>query len=155
MLNRLPRGITGFFGDPEAAHAVDPHAFKRACHLAAQVQNGSIEGIDLNVLGRSYYGATVRTSVEEVSVVANCVHPFIAFVPPGHFGMGFPLLNFVEPVSLADTFAALTEFRPLSVTWLRSELDRELLAELAPAELRQLKYWKPQRIGDVIFNSWD
>jgi len=26
---------------------------------------------------------------------------------------------------------------------------------LNKAEVAQMKYWKPQRIGDIIFNFWD
>jgi hypothetical protein len=27
--------------------------------------------------------------------------------------------------------------------------------DLAPAEWKQIDYWKPRTIGDVVFNWWD
>jgi len=39
------------------------------------------------------------------------------------------------------------------------ELNRRVepkdLDALSPAERRQAKYWKPKRVGDIVFNWWD
>ncbi len=76
-------------------------------------------------------------------------------MPPRPIGVGVPDLTFVEPVSLAGIFSTLTEFQPLDADWLATEPTPELLMDLGPAELEQVNYWKPQRIGELIFNYWD
>jgi hypothetical protein len=43
----------------------------------------------------------------------------------------------------------------LSVTTLNSPVTDRVTTQLATAEIEQLDYWKPSRIGDVIFNYWD
>jgi hypothetical protein len=80
----------------------------------------------------------------------------LAFVPARSFAVGTDLeLTFVEPVSLAATFLAATEFQPLDARWLSADLNNELLTGLAASELKQVRYWKPERVGDLIFNFWD
>jgi hypothetical protein len=128
-LDRLPPRITGFFDRSEAPHSVDGADFKRACHQAAQLEGGIVESVDLDLLGRSYRGATIKTGSDHVSVVCNSVHPYVAFVAPNSFGVGFPELAFVEPTSLAATFANVTGFQPLDAAWLEAELKPELVSD--------------------------
>lgn len=153
ILDRLPPRITGFFGRSELPRAIEPKAFKVACHLVARMEGGSVESVDFDLVARSYYAATLRTKTDHASVLCNSVYPYLAFVPPGTFG--FADLEFVASVSLVCAFANLTEFQPLDADWLRDDPHPELLANLAEAELQQVDYWKPQRIGDIIFNYWD
>ena len=32
---------------------------------------------------------------------------------------------------------------------------RGLCRGLSPEELEQIRYWKPQTVGEIIFNTWD
>jgi hypothetical protein len=155
ILDRLPQNITGFFDKGDQPRSLDAGSFKQACHLVAQMDGGTVDGVDLNLLGRSYFAATIRTNSDHLSVLCNSVYPYLAFVPPNTFGLGAPELTFVEPIHLAAAFASATNFQPLDAIWLQSDLLSGLLAELAPADQSQLAYWKPRRVGDVIFNSWD
>jgi hypothetical protein len=153
ILDCLPPRITGFFDRSEPPRTLDREAFKAACHLVAGMDRGSVEGLDFGLVARSYYAATVRTKTDHFSVLCNSVYPYLAFVPPSSFS--FTDLEFVAPPSLAPLFSSLTEFQPLDADWLKDDLRPELLANLAPAEMEQVRYWKPQRIGDVVFNYWD
>ncbi|MGE0180442.1 MAG: hypothetical protein AB7O91_11565 [Sphingomonas sp.] len=153
ILDRLPRHITGFFDRSEQLRAIEPEGFKAACYLVAGMEGGSVESLHLDRVARSYYAATVRTRSDHLSVLCNATHPYLAFVAAGTFG-GWDS-EFIAPVSLASAFASVTEFQPLDADWLAADLRAELLADLASGELEQVKYWKPQRIGDVVFNCWD
>ncbi|MBX9644529.1 MAG: hypothetical protein K2W91_10570 [Novosphingobium sp.] len=155
ILKRLPPSITGFFDHLEPPRSVESRSFTEACHLVAQFEGGVVEDIDLSLLGRSYYSATVRTPSDHVSMLANSVYPYLAFVRPHAFGVIIPELSFVAPVRLASSISSLTYFRSLDAAWLETELSTELLADLAQVELDQVKYWKPARVGEVIFNNWD
>jgi hypothetical protein len=155
-LDHFPSRITGFFDRLDPPRSISPNSFKRACYAAAQWEGVSVEGIDLDLLSKNFYAATIRTSVDDVSVLCNSVHPYLAFVPARSFEVGTDLaLIFIEPVRLAATFLAATEFQPLDACWLNADVNNDLLAGLAASELSNARYWKPGRIGDVIFNFWD
>lgn len=36
-----------------------------------------------------------------------------------------------------------------------SELNHGLCQELGPEELEQIRYWNPQTVGEILFNTWD
>ena len=89
-LDRLPRHITGSFNDTDEPRSVDGADFKKACHQVAQMSGGAVEDVDLNLLGRNYFGATIQTKSDRVSVLCNSVFPYLAFVPPNAFGADCP-----------------------------------------------------------------
>lgn len=64
-------------------------------------------------------------------------------------------LRFVDCELLAQEFRATGGYEVLS----REELERSIhpndLQQLLTAEIEQAKYWRPRRIGDVVFNFWD
>ena len=62
---------------------------------------------------------------------------------------------FVDWPELAAKLSALSEWEYLSPRFLNQRVSGELTAELGKGELEQMKYWKPETIGDVIFNNWD
>jgi hypothetical protein len=37
----------------------------------------------------------------------------------------------------------------------RVRISGEMRAVLAPAERRQVDYWNPETVGQVLFNRWD
>lgn len=116
---------------------------------------GTIENFDFNLLGKSYLAVTLRTATDVFSVLCNGVHPYLAFIPPSSIGAVLPDPTFLSPTHIAALFSAYTEFQPLDADWLNAEVHAELLEDLGSAELKQVTYWKPQRVGEVIFNHWD
>lgn len=57
----------------------------------------------------------------------------------------------------ADFVAALAEcgFVIGDLAELNRRVTSDDLEMLSPAEQDQAKYWKPKRVGDIIFNWWD
>jgi hypothetical protein len=55
---------------------------------------------------------------------------------------------------LAAAFAH-TPFRMLGPAELNDPLTDAHLADLPRAELGQIRYWKPETVGQTIFNFWD
>lgn len=75
-----------------------------------------------------------------------------------------PLVGFAEteehePIftDIPESFlrAAQRTFTFLDKAVLTSPPDEAALSRLAPAEIEQLNYWPPRRLGDIIFNHWD
>ncbi|MFD4707853.1 hypothetical protein ACFWM3_23830 [Gottfriedia sp. NPDC058432] len=67
--------------------------------------------------------------------------------------VNFGEINFIEVSHLKE------EFSPFYIVLSKKELNEPLLLksenELNSAELNQMAYWKPNRIGEVLFNHWD
>ncbi|WP_424949589.1 hypothetical protein [Deinococcus sp.] len=64
-------------------------------------------------------------------------------------------LSFLESPELYRSVQASSDFRFLQPNELEPSPTLEALKALEPGELRQLLYWKPERLGDIIFNFWD
>jgi hypothetical protein len=64
-------------------------------------------------------------------------------------------LVFVEDVGLREALSETGPFRLLTVAELTAALSSADLSELGAAELKQIAYWQPDTVGQVLFNSWD
>ena len=62
-------------------------------------------------------------------------------------------LEFMNCPELADALGV--EFAILTGHEACAGVADELVAQLGENELHQMRYWRPQRISDVIFNYWD
>ena len=151
----LPRDIA----HPEAF--VDFGEFKTACYYVARVLGFRIveawkRGEDKASGGftyDNYHAALLETSRGKVWVLCNAGFPFLAFVAA-------PLDKcFVDMPQLAKRFVQTTEFRPFSANYLNRAFSKEqnlgLLMLLSEAEMRDVRRWSPNSVGEVIFNEWD
>jgi hypothetical protein len=63
------------------------------------------------------------------------------------------------PVEFADDAALMTALRALSLdirVWGKAELEMPFRADDWPdLDARDVRYWRPQTVGDVLFNWWD
>ena len=149
----LPRGITGFWrvGEQQPPTS-DVCAFRAHCYEAAgrvSYQVVSVESAGL----RNFAFATLHSPGERIAILLNAHFPGLAFAETPIVGEGLP--RFLDHPILADSFREVGAY----VVFSASELERrpvpEDLAELSVAERTQVAYWRPRRIGDVIFNHWD
>ena len=64
--------------------------------------------------------------------------------------LDFTKIEFVEsPFNLTDPSVNVLTLPELEQSW------HDIVGELNKAELEQIKYWKSNIIGDIIFNFWD
>lgn len=150
----LPRGITGFSSNGNIPFRVKFADFKRACYgasLATGARNITFHNAEGQV-EPNFHWAEVQTSSETVYVLCNAHLPWVAFVEADPQGVA---LQFSEKAELMEAWNAFPEFRVLDVTYLEAIPALDVLQYLDPAERHQIKFWKPQRIGDIIFNHWD
>ena len=68
---------------------------------------------------------------------------------------GDTTLAFVDVPGLSEALQGAGPFRVLSAQELDAPVRAEALSELAPRERKEIKYWKPRRVGEVLFNFWD
>ncbi len=153
----LLRGITGFrHVDEPPLSAVDLRAFRTSCHAAARALGGRVVSAEMEVgsaAGANYIRATLDLPGGLVSLVLNLNHPIVAFVGPlQHDG---DELQFVDVPALTEVFRSFGTYAILSASEAREPVTDEASRLLSPAELRQIRYWRPRCIGEVVFNRWD
>jgi hypothetical protein len=95
----------------------------------------------------------LRKHDEHFHVLCNTILPLIGFAQSGAPGYFQP--EFRDASVLAAAFAEVGGFEVLRAKFLESYPTAELLADLSAVELEQVRYWRPQRIGDIVFNHWD
>lgn len=62
---------------------------------------------------------------------------------------------FVDHDVLADSLSAAGNYDVLSRDELERALSQQDIQLLSPVEIELIQYWKPARLGDVVFNFWD
>lgn len=151
----LPRGTTGFrrYDDAEL-RTVDLRAFSAVLHTVARDASATVVHNPRRNpdTASSFADALLEFTGQSVAVLLNCFHPMIAFANESRLGGN---LDFLDHAELKCAFSAHPEFIVLSAETLMHYPATESLADLAPVEIEQFNYWKPSRLGDVIFNNWD
>lgn len=151
----LQLGTTGFqhYRDPQLP-VVDLRAFRTVCHavarnVSADVIHNPWRNPDVEC---NFADALLQLRDDRIAVLLNCFHPLVAFASETSTGA---TLKFRDHADLAQAFSAYPGFTVVSVATLTQSPTADMLSNLAAAEMEQFNYWKPSRIGDVIFNYWD
>ena len=149
----FPRGITGFWGVGEQPpSATDVRAFRGHCHEAARRLGGQVLSME-EPNHRNFTVGTLATRAGRVAVLLNAQYPIVGFADPPMSGE--VLLRFRDGSALAEFFREFGVYEVLSASDLERRPTPDDLDGLSEAELAQVAYWRPQRVGDVVFNYWD
>lgn len=145
----LPRGITGFWGaDTEPPPLLDEKAFRQMCHALARESGGTVTETDTDTSARNFYSAELSRYGQSVVLLQNIHYPYIAFARSDPSG-GFAWTSRPEWLQMPDGPVRFLGPDELTQDW------RGLCGEMSMEELEQIRYWKPQTVGEVIFNTWD
>ena len=149
----LPAGVTGF-NPPE--HEVDFKGFKQVCYETARRLKGRVHEVRAayEEVTPNFHEAILSfyDDPERVRIICNAHFPIVAFCRPAT-REGDIQLEYIDCAKLADQLR--DSFTVLSAAEASAGVSSELTSNLGEAELDQMRYWSPQRIGDVIFNHWD
>ncbi|WP_096274445.1 hypothetical protein [Paucisalibacillus globulus] len=153
----LRNGVTGFNRPNDIS--VDGVFFKKICYSVIHNHGGEIISFNEPEYARNYYQVKITMNGDDLYILLNGTYPFLTFASSIE---DVTAIRFVTHDKLA------AEFNPYYRILLPEELDNllvikeqsgrisiEIENELNDAELTNIKYWKPRRIGDVVFNSWD
>lgn len=145
----LQTGITGFDSTTEVPAA----RLKRAVYAAAQAAGAKVsEFRPADGVTPNFHRIDVDFSSRTLVVLCNRHVPVVAFADQVD---GMEIERFLEaPVDFAATMAA-SGFDIGDVAELNRRVTSGDLEMLSPTERDQAKYWKPKRVGDIIFNWWD
>jgi hypothetical protein len=149
-------GITGFrdIDDPPlpSSNFVD---FRSHCYSVARVLNCSVVAVEAPILGVAcnFVSGTFKFSRDSVAVLLNAHFPVVAFSEP--LMAGTTHLRFIDSPKLADAFQNFGLYEVPDFSELTAPLTLANYDDLAADERKQIKYWKPQSVGEVVFNFWD
>ncbi|MFN8051941.1 MAG: hypothetical protein U0Q22_10915 [Acidimicrobiales bacterium] len=146
----FPRGVTGFWSstDPDPP-VTDRRSVFQVVHEAAWAAGGHAVEVETDAGIRSYWELEVACpDIENVSVLVNRSHPIAAFARTGSFPPSFiecPRIG----LSLGEVLTVL------SASEAERAPSKDDLARLGEAEMRQVRAWRPEKLGWVAFNWWD
>jgi hypothetical protein len=153
----LDRGITGCWGlGGEPSPETDFRAFRSHCFEVARQINGRVLSVaNLNSAGyyRNYFIGIMEIRSEIVCVVLNAHYPIAAFADP--IPESEVHLRFRDSPELIQAFGVFGLYQIALAQELEAQPTPDALIRLSPTEQKQVEYWNPQRIGDIIFNFWD
>lgn len=153
VMRPLPKGVTGFDA-PDGG--VPVKRFASACHSAARQVSGRVQLIRAAYerVTPNFHEALITQPYrpDTVRVLCNAHYPIVVFALPAADD-GDERLEFVDSPELAVALG--TEFSIVTRQEACAGVAHDLIAGLGEAELHQMRYWQPRRIGDVIFNTWD
>jgi hypothetical protein len=148
---KLPAGATGF-DIPAAGHA-EVRAFTAACHHAARAIGGVVTRVTPAGPTPNFHTIEISHGKQRVAVLRHAALSLAAFTDPR--GQGDMTLTFVDHSDLAAAITDVFNIQFLTAGQLNAPLSRADLDDLSPAEHKQIAYWQPNTVGDVLFNFWD
>ena len=147
-MSLLRQGITGF----DVQSTVDFRAFKKAVFAAAQATDATVISIVASkCVTPNFHQAELLYARREFGIICNRNFPVVAFVTTP-IAMGA-----IQPFDFPELAAAISEFgfEVPSASELQRMVESDELEILSKGERHEVKYWKPKRIADVVFNWWD
>ena len=145
----LPRGVTGFWSVNAAPlPLLDEKAFCQMCYSIALENGGTVTELDTDTYPRNFYSAKLNRYDQSVFVLQNIHYPYAAFAQWDISGR-FVFTGPPDWLRLPEETARFLSLAELNQDWsgLRGGLSKE--------ELEQIRYWNPQTVGEIIFNTWD
>jgi hypothetical protein len=149
----LPKGTTGFFGVGDKLPQVNPNHFSKACYKIVSETNAKVLCISTQLeSGKNYYYAALEITDRSVLILCNTCHPLVSFAIPGN---EINYEEFIDDAVLESVFESFKRFKVLAADILNAAPQSKQLSELSEAEISQIKYWSPKRLGEIVFNHWD
>ena len=114
--------------------------------MLARSNGGTVAEVDTDTTARSFYFAQIYKYESSIFVLQNAHYPYAAFAQRDPFG-GFTLTQQPKWLQLPESPVHVLSLDELNQDWhsLCKELDQE--------ELEQINFWRPQTVGEIIFNT--
>lgn len=149
---KLPDGVTGFYDSiASPLPQVDVKTFKKQCFDFVFHNNGKLIDCQPSHYPSNFHYAYVEVAGHYFYILLNQHYPYLACAS----AVGDGNILFMNESTVHQSFS--TFYQILDTKHLNSRYDQQLLQQwnLNKAELKQISYWKPATIGQIIFNHWD
>ena len=155
---KLRKGITGFrHVDDPPLPTIDLRSFRSHCFAAARMLGGRVSHLapKSGGVGANFTWAVLELPAGTVAVLVNLHFPVVGIAHPWGDARPDGPVRFIDCEPLACVFEEMGRYEVVSQTELERSTRPEERRQLSPTEVKQVKYWKPTRVGDIVFNSWD
>lgn len=153
----LPYGISGFYNSDEPKPPeMDVSKYKELSYDLARKLDGELLDFVDSLYPANFYKAYFKLPARNICLIMNKHYPMLAFANTVEVGnaIKFEFLDFPEGKKEVPG-----QYTVLSAEMLDSEVPKNIdeLPEnkLNKGDIEQIKYWKPETIGQIIFNFWD
>lgn len=159
MSTYLQRGVTGIYGCKDKSPVdskTDLKAFRSDCHSVARALGAKIVAIKdrYDQVGVCNFAiAYIVFHDDTIAVLLNAVFPVLAFAKPPKEGQ--VSFDYVDCPKVAREFKSVGDYSIATAAEMNEPLVRHHYKDLAPFEVKRIRYFRPARVGDVVFNSWD
>ena len=127
---------------------LDEKAFLQMCHVLARESGGTVTEADTDTAARNFYLAEVQRYDASIFILQNIHYPYAAFARRDP-SSGFIWTCQPEWLRLPEGPVYFLSPDELNQDW------RGLCGELSTEEQKQIHYWNPRTVGEIIFNTWD
>lgn len=156
---KLPNGITGFYRtEKNQPSRVSGMQFKQLCFTIIIGNGGKVLEFKEPQYPMNFYDVQINVYNQSFHILLNEYYPYLAFASHVEFGN----VQFIDMPQLSKEFRSF--YNVLSSKELNEPLHYKFGSKtsillndnaLNDAELQQIAYQRPERIGDVIFNYLD
>ncbi|MFD1032326.1 hypothetical protein [Metaplanococcus flavidus] len=151
---KLPAGVSGFYkSDEQKPPEIDVGKYKELCYGIARNLEGDLLEFSDTLYPANFFKADFRLPDMNICLVMNKHYPIVAFAT----AVEDLKIKFIDYSTGTDVVPE--EFTVLSAEILEAPVpeDPNDLPEsnLNKGEIEQIKYWKPDTVGQIIFNFWD
>jgi len=154
----LRDGISGFYNAEIDELLVVISHFKKLCYALANHVGGKLVTVS-DSQETNFYRADLQINGKEIHILLNSIYPLIAIASR----VEYMDITFIDDQTLTNGIEAYsTEYRVLHLRELSEKLlldehknklrNENILNEL---ELKQIIYWMPKTVGEIIYNHWD
>lgn len=127
---------------------LDEKVFCQMCYALVRKNGGTVTELDTNTYPRNFYSAKLSRYDQSIFVLQNVHYPYVVFAQPDTSG-GFIWISQPEWLQLPEDSVRFLSPSELTQDW------HCLCGELSLEDLEQIRYWKSQTVGEIIFNTWD
>lgn len=142
----LEKGITGFFDiDVCPLGENNYRAFKQACYSFC-MNFWNLKNV-CNPDNTNYFYAHLTFNGQNLYILLNRYYPIIAFTND-------LAMNQKTFVDISEDINVFVNYDIIKADVLNSPFTYSE-HNLSKAELKQISYWNPTSVGNIIFNEWD
>ncbi|AJD90278.1 hypothetical protein JMA_09610 [Jeotgalibacillus malaysiensis] len=149
---KLPNGITGFYDSAQdMSPQIDADLFRKLCFDFVFRNNGKLIDFQQAQTPLNFLYAYVEVSGHHFYILLNQHYPYLACASAIEYGN----MVFMNQPDVHQSFSSF--YQILDTDNLNSRYDQQLLQQwnLNKAEVKQIAYWNPATIGQIVFNHWD
>ena len=153
----LLNGVTGFYSVNQQPPSMDEKQYKQNCYSLISSMDGDVLSFQGAQTAANFFNTEVKVLNKHLHILLNEHYPFMAFTCKFDYGKTIfydepELLKLFSPYY---TVLGTDELNESIILKLGSRRIIQNDNELNDDELTQIAYWKPERMGDILFNYWD